>query len=91
MEIKVFLDDNIHQVSQEPGETILQTLINSNIDVPYSCQLGHCSVCKCKIQSGDVEILDDSILTNKEKKDGFILACQSYAKTSNIIINFDYL
>ena len=90
MIIKVLIDDEIHQVEQKPGETILDTLIKNDVDVPYSCRLGYCSVCKCKLESGEIDIDDDSILTKKEKNEGFILACQSYAK-SDVYISYDYL
>lgn len=90
MRIKVIIDGGFHQVSNNPGETILETLIKNNIDVPYSCQLGYCSVCKCRLESGETDIDDDSILTKKEKNDGYILACQSYPK-SDVKIDFDYL
>ena len=90
MIIKVLIDDQFHQVEQKPGETILDTLTKNDVDVPYSCRLGYCSVCKCKLESGEVDIEDDSILTKKEKNEGFILACQSYA-TSDVYISYDYL
>lgn len=89
MEIKVIIDDSNHQVISESGDTILDTLIKSNLDVPFSCQVGHCSVCKCKLLSGDIIVEDDSILTNGEKRNGFILACQTYPK-SDVSISYDY-
>ena len=90
MIIKVLIDDQFHQVEQQPGETILDILIKNDVDVPYSCRLGYCSVCKCRLESGQIDIDDDSILTKKEKQEGYILACQSYPK-SDVSINWDYL
>ena len=88
MIIKVLIDDQFHQVEQQPGETILDILIKNDVDVPYSCRLGYCSVCKCRLESGQIDIDDDSILTKKEKQEGYILACQSYPK-SDVSLNFD--
>ena len=51
MIIKVLIDDEIHQVEQKPGESILDTLIRNDVSVPYSCRLGYCSVCKCRLES----------------------------------------
>jgi ring-1,2-phenylacetyl-CoA epoxidase subunit PaaE len=90
MIIKVLIDDKFHQVEQKPGETILDTLIRSDVDVPYSCKLGYCSVCKCRLESGEIDVEDDSILTKKEKNEGYILTCQSYP-TSDVNLSFDYL
>jgi len=90
MTIKVIIDGEFHQVSNKPGETILDTLILNKVKVPYSCQLGYCSVCKCKLESGQIDIDDDSILTKGEKNEGYILSCQSFPK-SDVSITFDYL
>ena len=90
MAIKVTIDGEFHQVSNKPGETILETLIRNNIDVPYSCKLGYCSVCKCKLESGQIDVDDDFILTRGEKSVGYILACQSFPK-SEVSITYDYL
>ena len=89
MNINLQIDNLNHQVITQPGDTILDTLIKNNLDVPFSCQVGHCSVCKCKLLSGKVSIDDDSILTKGEKENGFILACQSYAD-SDVYISYDY-
>jgi ferredoxin len=58
-------------------KTILDSLIESGLDVPYSCKEGFCGVCICKLQSGEVDIIDDSLLTKKEIKSGLILSCQT--------------
>ena len=88
--IRAIIDNTIHQVPNSPGETILDSLIKFNVDVPYSCKSGYCSVCKCKLETGNIDVDDDSILTSKEKKSGFIIACQSYPK-NDVVINYDYL
>lgn len=90
MTIKVIIDGEFHQVSNKPGETILETLIKNDVDVPYSCRLGYCSVCKCKLESGQIDVDDDSILTKGEKGKGYILSCQSFPK-SEVSITYDYL
>jgi len=86
MNLKFTLNDEIHQVEASSDKTILDNL--KDFDIPWSCLEGHCSSCMCKLISGDVETLNNLALTDKEVENGYILTCQSYAK-SDIEIDFD--
>lgn len=87
MNLKLKIDDESHEIEISSELTILDNLKSFNI--PWSCLEGHCSTCMCKLVSGEVKMLENLALTDKEVKDGFILTCQSYAK-SDIEIDFDY-
>lgn len=87
MNLKFKIDDQTHQIELSPDKTILDNL--KEFDIPWSCLRGHCSSCMCKLVCGDVEMIENLALTDKEVKDGFILTCQSYAK-SDIELDFDY-
>ena len=63
--------------------------LDSNIDVPYSCQGGVCSSCVAKLISGDVTMGNNQVLTEEEVNDGLVLACQSKSKDKYLKINFD--
>lgn len=71
-------------------EKILQQLLIQNFPVPYSCKSGICGSCECTLEEGEVELLENEYLTEKEKDDGKILACMSIAKTKKIKLNFDF-
>lgn len=88
--IEVHIDGYHRKTPIQADKTLLDTLLDSGINVPFSCKAGHCSFCVCKLESGQVDIKDDSILTKKEKEEGFILACQSKALTDEIVLNYDY-
>ncbi len=87
MNLKLKIDDESHEIEILPELTILENL--KSFSIPWSCLEGHCSTCMCKLISGEVNMLENLALTDKEVKDGFILTCQSYAK-SDIEIDFDY-
>lgn len=87
MNLKLIIDDEYHELEISSEKTILDNL--KSFDIPYSCLEGHCSTCMCKLLSGEVNMIENLALTDKEVKEGFILTCQSYAK-SDIEINFDY-
>lgn len=88
MKITVTKDGFESVLSSDDSKTILESIEKMGLDVPYSCRVGVCSSCKCKLISGQVEEDDEMCLTDKEKSEGWIITCQTYPKT-DIEINFD--
>ncbi|WP_294301590.1 ferredoxin--NADP reductase [uncultured Chryseobacterium sp.] len=70
-------------------EKILQQLLIQKFPVPYSCKSGICGSCECILEEGEVELLENEYLTEKEEQKGHILACMSIAKSRKIKLNFD--
>ncbi len=70
-------------------EKILQQLLIQKFPVPYSCKSGICGSCECILEEGEVELLENEYLTEKEEEKGHILACMSIAKSRKIKLNFD--
>lgn len=75
--------NNSKSLVVNPKETILQAALREGINFPYSCKVGGCATCKCKLESGKVKELTDSgyILSAEDLQAGYILACQSVPKT----------
>jgi ring-1,2-phenylacetyl-CoA epoxidase subunit PaaE len=71
------------------GESILNTAIDHGVDAPYSCKGGICTSCKAKLIEGTVEMTANYALTDKEVKNGFILACQSHPTSEVVKITWD--
>jgi len=71
-------------------EKILQQLLTQKFPVPYSCKSGICGSCECTLEEGEVELLENEYLTEKEEAQGKILACMSIAKSKKIKLNFDF-
>ena len=88
-EITVLLEEEETTFTMNQTDTILSTLLRHHIDAPYSCQGGVCSSCLAKVTDGKAIITKNSILTDGEIADGFILTCQAHPTTSKIIIDFD--
>jgi len=70
-------------------EKILQQLLIQKFAVPYSCKSGICGSCECILEEGEVDLLENEYLTEKEEEKGHILACMSIAKSRKIKLNFD--
>jgi ferredoxin-NADP reductase len=67
------------RVTAKPGQTILQAGLDAGIDLPYSCTMGGCGACRVRKSGGSVVTSDPNCLTDREREDGYVLACCSYA------------
>jgi len=88
-EITIMLDDEETTFSMDSKNTILASALKEGLDAPYSCQGGICSSCLAKVTEGKVVMEKNSILSDAEIKDGFILTCQSHPTTQKITIDYD--
>lgn len=74
---------NDQAITVEPKETLLQAALRQGVDFPYSCRVGGCATCKCRLLDGKVKELTraDYILSDEELDQGYILACQSVPRS----------
>jgi ring-1,2-phenylacetyl-CoA epoxidase subunit PaaE len=70
-------------------ETVLDSALEQGIELPYSCKGGVCSTCRCKMTSGEVEMDVKFALEDYEVARGFILTCQSYPLTNELVLDYD--
>ncbi len=85
-QFQLTVDDN-PPVQLEHKETILNGAVRSDIEFPYSCKVGGCAACKCKLVSGEIKALTDAsyLLSKEELSQNFILGCQSIPKSDVVI------
>ncbi|WP_332021736.1 2Fe-2S iron-sulfur cluster-binding protein [Kaistella sp.] len=68
---------------------LLQQLLIQGFPMHYSCKSGICGSCECVLEEGEVELLENEYLTEKEEASGKILACMSVVLSKKIKVNFD--
>jgi ring-1,2-phenylacetyl-CoA epoxidase subunit PaaE len=71
------------------GESILDAALKNGADLPFACKGGVCATCRCKIESGEVEMDVNYSLEKDEIERGFVLACQAHPRSENVVVNFD--
>jgi ring-1,2-phenylacetyl-CoA epoxidase subunit PaaE len=84
--VKIILDGEEHEITVEPGKAILETALDLNIDMPFSCQSGICTACRCKKISGEVRMEEDQGLSQKEKDEGYVLVCVGHPVTDDVVL-----
>jgi ferredoxin-NADP reductase len=57
------------------GRTILEAAIANGVELPFSCAIGGCAACKCRVVDGTVALEEPSCLTPEERAAGWTLTC----------------
>jgi ring-1,2-phenylacetyl-CoA epoxidase subunit PaaE len=86
--LSVKVSGQVQQVAVPASQTLLEALTAAQIDVPHSCVAGICGTCRCRLESGQVTMMNNGALAEHEVKDGYILACQSVALSQTLTVKF---
>jgi ring-1,2-phenylacetyl-CoA epoxidase subunit PaaE len=70
----------------KPDKTILEAALDNDIDLPYSCQSGICSTCRCLKLEGEVKMDEDEGLTDEEIGEGYVLVCVGHPLTRKVTL-----
>ncbi len=88
--VTVIQDGRQREFQAELGKlTLLEAALARGIELPYSCKAGVCSTCRTKMTRGEVDMDVNFALEDYEVARGFILTCQSYPLTKEIVLDFD--
>jgi ring-1,2-phenylacetyl-CoA epoxidase subunit PaaE len=85
----IVMDGDEFEVDIPKGKVVLQAVLDSDIDAPYSCRGGMCMTCRAKLTEGSVEMEKNFALTDTEVDEGYILTCQSHPTTDKIAVDYD--
>lgn len=86
--IEAEIDGAKHTVSAFPGQLILEALEDAGLNPPFSCRAGACASCICKLEEGEVEMLENHVLDQGELDEHWILGCQSVPKTARVKVRY---
>ncbi|MCS6981121.1 MAG: ferredoxin--NADP reductase [Flavobacteriales bacterium] len=84
----IILGGKEYQVPVPKGTTLLKAAQDFGLDPPYSCEAGVCSTCMAKLLDGQVKMIENNILTEKEVQEGYILTCQALCLTPSVKLEY---
>ena len=87
--IKINMDGDEFNFKMSPSKNILDTALENDIDLPYSCQSGVCTACQGKLLKGTVSMDVSDGLSDEEIEDGYILCCQSHPTSDEVEIEIE--
>jgi ring-1,2-phenylacetyl-CoA epoxidase subunit PaaE len=88
--VKVMIDGEIATFDmQGQDKSILELSEKAGLDAPFSCRGGVCSSCRAKVLKGSATMRMNHSLTDTEIADGYILTCQAFATSEELIVSFD--
>ncbi|BCJ41235.1 3-ketosteroid-9-alpha-monooxygenase, ferredoxin reductase component [Actinoplanes ianthinogenes] len=86
--LEVELDGRTHRLPWPTGKRMLDVVIEAGLNPPFSCRQGHCGACACRLLSGKVEMIDNQILEEEDFAEGYVLACQSVARSETVSVTY---
>lgn len=74
-----------HQIDVPASESVLDALLRSGFDVPYSCKSGVCQTCLMRAKSGSIPKAAQSGLKDTLVAQGYFMACSCKPETDMLI------
>ncbi|MGN6507773.1 MAG: FAD-binding oxidoreductase, partial [Tepidisphaeraceae bacterium] len=65
------------EVETDPEKSVLELAEDAGIDIAYDCRSGICGTCKVQLLAGEVRMVAQDALTQQDRQNRLILACQS--------------
>lgn len=83
-EVTILLDGEEYSVTVKKSASILDTALDNDLDMPYSCQSGLCTACRGKCLEGQISIDEAEGLSQAELDDGYVLTCVGKPLTDRV-------
>ncbi|GAA4614821.1 ferredoxin--NADP reductase [Saccharopolyspora hordei] len=87
--VEVELDGEHHELRWPREKRLLDLLLENGVAAPFSCREGACSACACRLETGEVRMLQNEVLEQEDLDEGIILACQSLPLTDKLRITYE--
>lgn len=87
--LEVELDGQRHRLPWPTNARMLDVLLDHGLAAPFSCRQGLCGACTCRLEKGDVTMIENDVLDPDDLADGYILACQALPQSDTVRITYD--
>lgn len=85
--LRLHLNHNDQVLEPPAGKSLLEMLETSGIAVRSLCRAGICGHCRLKVSEGHYTLEPDFCLTDKDKDDGYALACCTFPQSGTIKVD----
>ena len=72
----------------EPGKTILDAMLDNDIDVPYSCTEGVCGTCELRVIEGEPDHRDLVLSKEERAANKSIMVCCSGSLSPKLVLDW---
>jgi len=86
---KATLDGIEYEVACQAGEVLLDCMLDADLDPAFQCQEGRCGSCMVVLISGEVEMRNNNVLSQRDLDKGYVLLCQSEARSDSVWVDCD--
>lgn len=83
----VVLEKSGRSVEVPSGTSILQALLDLNVDVPYSCMEGVCGSCETKVLAGEIDHRDGLLSAAEKARGDVMMICVSGCKGPRLVLD----
>ena len=87
--VTLVMDGTEQRFDMRRDQSVLQAALAQNLDVPFACQAGVCSTCRCRVTEGEVDMAANHALEDYEVANGYVLSCQSYPVSDTLVVDYD--
>lgn len=86
--LDVTIDGKSETIDWTGGTLMLDAMQDAGLSPPYSCRSGSCGACICQLDAGEVDMIQNQVLDDRDLADGLILACQAVARSPDVKVTF---
>ncbi|HIE0070026.1 TPA: 2Fe-2S iron-sulfur cluster-binding protein [Pseudomonas aeruginosa] len=86
--IRVELEGRSLHVDGYADELLLDSLERAGLQPPSGCRSGSCGTCRCWVESGEIHLRNNQVLSHTEIEQGWTLACQTEVRGKFVYVRF---
>jgi ferredoxin-NADP reductase len=87
--VTVMLGNKRVSVPRHRGETLLESARRGGLAPPFSCEAGNCATCMARLVEGTVTMRANTVLTDEEIADGYVLTCQGVPQSDKVTVHYE--
>jgi ring-1,2-phenylacetyl-CoA epoxidase subunit PaaE len=87
--LSIRLEGRTTEVRCAPGTSVLDAALPARPELPYSCRTGVCGTCRVRVVTGTVRMPATWTLSDRERSEGYVLACRATPGSDRVTVDFD--